>query len=429
MNTASFIDQNRVQIKELVRFPWNKPEGLLMIKTGEPLTSLLYSERQAPEAVIAAYRFRISESGNKIVILSNDPLYTSDYSSSLEFLMYDIENKMARKTSVPISDSRVEKSEVVDFLLGNNNNLYLLERLLTNDKAIINRLRSIEAGGAIIWQTEAKVGTENRGQKGLLFGKCTALVKEMKDTIFLQTETSAKTVILKIDSNTGNAEEWLSLDNIVPKIFIDDELNLHYVTFIKKANNRAYISYDPDKGKKEIRYAGAEAYALLGFPAASDIHNNIYCAEGLSISCLSPELSVKWIFSANNIILGSESLFTSHFNVTGKNLVIYRWQADGSIAATINVPLDLPDLKLGKLSGLVDAGDFVIEAHEREKKLFWKYNTKSRTLAKLPDTSGVNRFYLQPASTWQIDRTGNLFIPVSSAEGFHIINVSISPKK
>jgi len=429
MNTASFIEQNRVQIKELVRFSWNKPEGLLMIKTGEPLTSLLYSEQQAPEAVIAAYRFRISESGNKIVVLSNDPLYTSDYSSSLDFLAYDIANKMARKTSVPMSDSRVEKSEIVDFLLGNNNNLYLLERLLTKERTTINRLRHIEAGGKIIWEIEAKVGTENPGQNGLLFGKCRALLKEMKDTVFLQTETSAKTFVLKIDSNTGKTEEWLSVDNIVPKIFIDDDLNLHYVTFIKETNNRAYISYDPDKGKKEIRYAGAEAYALLGFPAALDIHNNIYCAEGLSISCLSPELLVKWIFSANNIILDSGSLFTSHFIEAGKSLVIYRWQADGSLAETINVPLDLPDLKLGKLSGLVNSGDFVIETYQGEVKGLWKYTTKSKTLDKLPETSGVNRFYLQPAATWQIDRAGNLFIPVSSAEGFHIVKVSIAPEK
>ena len=429
MNTASFIEQNRVQIKELVRFSWNKPEGLTMIMTGQPLTSRLYREKQAPEAVIATYRFRVSESGKKIVVLSNDPLYTSDYSSSLDFLVYDIENKMARKTSVPMSDSRVEKSEIVDFLLGKNSNVYLLERLLTKEQAIINRLRSIEAGGTITWQTEAKAGTENRGQKGLLFRKWTALLREIKDTIFLQTETAGKTVILKIDSKTGKTEEWLSVENIVPKIFIDDDLNLHYVTFIKEANNRAYVSYDPDKGKKEIRYAGAEAYALLAFPAAIDIHNNIYCAEGLSLSCLSPELLVKWIFSVNNIILDSGSLYTSHFNEAGKSLVIYRWQADGSLAETINVPLDLPDLKLGKLSGLVNSWDFVIETYQGEVKGLWKFTTKSKTLDKLPETSGVNRFYLQPAATWQIDRAGTLFIPVSSAEGFHIIKVSIAPEK
>lgn len=429
MNTASFIERNRVQIKELVRLSWNKPEGLLMIKTSEPLTSLLYSENQAPEAVIVAYRFRISESGNKIVILSNDPLYTSDYSSSLDFLVYDIENKMARKSNVAISDNGIEKLEIVDFLLGNDNNFYLLERLLTKESTTINRLRHIGSGGKIIWEIEAKVGTENPGQKGLLFGKCRALLKEMKDTIFLQTETSAKTFILKIDSKTGKTEQWLSVDNIVPKIFIDDNLNLHYVTFIKEANNRAYISYDPDKGKKEIRYATAEAYALLGFPAALDIHNNIYCAEGLSFACLSPELLVEWIFSINNIVLDHESLFTSHFNEVSNNLVIYKWQANGSVAETIDVQLDMPGLKLGRFSGLVNSEDFVIETYQRENKMFWKYNTKSKTLDKLLDTPQVNRFHLQAAATWQIDKTGNLYIPVSSADGFHLIKVSTSLEK
>jgi hypothetical protein len=70
-----------------------------------------------------------------------------------------------------------------------------------------------------------------------------------------------------------------------------------------------------------------------------------------------------------------------------------------------------------------------LQAQKRENKMFWKYNTKSRTLDKLPDTSKVKRFYLQPAVTWQIDRMGNLFIPVSSAEGFHMIKLSIAPKQ
>jgi len=427
MNTASLIEQNRVQIKELVRFAWNKPEGLLMIKTGQPLTSVLYSGKQAsPEAVIAPYRVRISESGNEIVILSNDPLYTSDYSSSLDFLLYDIEKKMARKINVPMGDNRVEKSEIVDFLLGKNSRFYLLEHLLTKEKTTVNRLRYIEAGGQIIWQTEGGVVAENPGEKGLLFGKSTALLKEIKDNVFLQTETL---VILKIDSKTAKTEEWLSVDSIVPKIFVDDALNLHYVTFIKEANNRAYVSYDPYKGKKEIRYAGAEAYPLLAFPAALDVHNNIYFGEGLSFSCLTPELLVKWRFSLSNIILDAGRLFTSHFDEAGKSLVIYEWQANGRVAETIKVPLDLPRLRLGRLFGLVKSGDFVIETYQQDNRILWAYSTESKTLDRLPETLHVNRFQLQAAATWQVDNAGNLYLPVSSAEGFHIIKVSIAREK
>ncbi|OEU83688.1 MAG: hypothetical protein BA873_08690 [Desulfobulbaceae bacterium C00003063] len=422
MITTSLIEQNRVRIKEFVHFLWNKPEGLPMIMTGQPLTGHIYKGKGVPEDIIATYRFRISESGNEIVILSNDPLYTSDYSSFLDFLVYDIENKTTLKTSVPMDIKLGEKPEIVDFLFTKDKNLCLLEHLLTKQRTVINRLRYIAVGGEIIWETRA---TDNSRQKGSLFGKCTALLKEMKDIIFLQTETSDTTFLLKIDSNSGKTEEWLSVDNIIPKIFIDDDLNIHYVTFIKEANNRAYISYVPNKEKKEIWYAGAEAYPLLAFPVASDIHNNIYCAEGLSFSCLSPELLVKWIFSANNMVLDSGHLLTSHFNEEGKNLVIYEWQANGSLAKTINLPLDLPGLRLGKLSGLVNSRDFVIETYQQKNKIFWKYNTTSKTLDKLPETSNVDKFHLQAAATWQVDKKGNLFIPVSSAEGFYIMKVSI----
>ena len=396
-----------------------------MIKTGQPLTSIL-RRNEATETVIADYRFRVSENGNQIVILSNDPLYTSDYSSNLEFLVYDLENQTTHKTSVPMTDNRVGRSDVVDFLLGQNNNLYLLERRLTKEGTSIDKLRYIEAGGETIWQTEAQVGTGNPEQRGSIFGKTTALLKEANGAVFLQTESSTRTLVLKVDSKTGNAEEFLSADNIVPTVFIGDDLALHYVTFIKEANNRAYISYS-GKGEKEIRYAGAGAYALLGFPAALDNHNNIYCADGLTFSCLSPDLLVKWTFSVNSIVLDSGRLLTSHFNETDKSLRIYEWRANGSILKTIDVPLGLADLRLAKLTGLANSEDFVVQAYGRENKTFWKYHTKSRTLDKAPDTAGINSFRLQPAATWQIDRMGHLFIPVSSANGFHIIKVTIGP--
>jgi len=424
MNTASLIEPNRVQIKELARFAWDKPDGLPLIKTGEPLTSILESGKQASgEDVTADYRFRVSESGNEIIILSNDPKYTSDYSSPLDFLRYDIENKVSRKISVPMDKGSVDESDVVDFLLANNENFYVLEHLSTAGKTLVSRLRSVEAGGTIVWQREAS--TENVGEKGSLFGTTAALLRETHGNLFLQTDTSATTFVLKVDSTTAKAEEWVKLDNIVPRVFVDGELNLHYVTFIPEANNRAFVSYDLEQGKKETRYAETDAYSWLGFPAALDAHNNLYCAQGLSFSCLSSELSIKWTLSVNNIVLDSERLFTSYFDEANKTLVIYEWKTNGSVADTIKVPLDLAGLRLGRLFGMLNSGSLVIETYQQENRTLWEFSPKSKTLVKLPETSQINRFQLQAASTWQVDKAGNLYLPVSSDEGFHIIKVAI----
>src|SRR5687767_3682046 len=117
MKTASLIEQHSLNIRELVSFAWNKPDAPPLITTGQPSTSLLNSGQHAsPAAVIAPYRFRFSESGNEIVILSNDPVYTSDYSSNPDFLVYDVEKKTTRKISVSVSDDGIGKSEVIDFL-------------------------------------------------------------------------------------------------------------------------------------------------------------------------------------------------------------------------------------------------------------------------------------------------------------------------
>jgi hypothetical protein len=412
MNTASLIEQHGLKVRELVRFAWNRPDALPMITTGQPSTSLLNSGHQASrELVIAPYRFRFSESGNQIVILANDPVYTSDYSSNLDFLIYDVEKKTTRKIGVSMSDDGLEEFEVVDFFLGENQRLFVLERLLTREKKTINKLRYVEAEGEVIWNIE------------LPPGKNTALLKETKGSIFLQAETSAKTSILKIDSTTSKADVWVTLDHNIPKIFIDDVLQVHYAAFIQEANNRAHISYDPSNGKQEVKYAGDETYAMLGFPSAMDVHNNIYTAEGLSFSCLSSDLSLKWTFSVNNIVLDSGRLFASHFDKTDKRLVVYVYEADGSLKETIEVPIKTAGLRVARLDGLVNSGDFVIETYQGETKSYWVYETKSKTMDHLPETAQVKRFQLQAAATWQIDKAGNLYLPVSSAEGFHIVKV------
>jgi len=386
MSTASLIEQDRVRVEELARFGWNTPEGLPLIKTGRAVTSILESSNQSlPEEAVAPYRFRVSRSGNQIII----------YSGGISFILYDVDSKTVRKIDLP-SDARVE---IVDFLLSAQGGFYVLQ------KAAVNRLRCFESDGHLRWQIE-------------MSGVSQVLIGEVKRAEFVQTESSSKTVILKIDSITGKAEEWLSLDTLIPKTFVDDELDLHYVIFDQQANNRVYVSYDPDTGKKETRFAEREVYGLLGFPAALDAHGNLYCAEGLTFSCLSRDLSLKWIFSVNNVVVTSEGLFTSHFD---QSLIIYRWQADQ--AEPIDVPLDLSGLRLAKLAGLTDSGNFVIETHS-DQTAFWEY--KSKTLHRLPDNSRFDRFQLQAASTWQVDQLGNLYLPVSSPRALHLMRVSIS---
>ena len=427
METFSLIEKNRIQVKELLHFPWNEPEGLPKIMTGNPLTSLIDKGEADVEQVIAAYRFRINETGSKIITLASDSHSVAGHFSTIDFLLYNLESRLARKIIIPLGDNLIEKSETVDFLLGKNDSFYLLERLITKEKKTISRLRCVEASGKVVWEIEGKADPGNSETGAVLYGQCIALLKEMGESVYLQAETATQTVIFKVDSKTGETRKWLAIDNVVPKVFIDEHLNFRYATFIKEVNNRAYVCYNPNTAKQEILYADSKSYACLGFPAALDAGNNLYCAEGLSISCLSPRLLVKWKLSINNVILDSGRLFTSHFNEESKNLLICEWQENGSVVETMKVPLDLPGIRLGRLAGVVDPENFAIETYSQNNKMLQKYNIKAKTFDKLPEYSRIDKFHLQAAATWQIDKMGNIYLPVSSAEGFHIISVSVLP--
>jgi hypothetical protein len=420
------MNTGKVKMGEWVHFPWNQPDGLPKIITGAPITSRLHVGTEEPDPVIANYRFRFAESENKIIILSNDPVYTLDYSSDLVFTTCNIENKKIEKISVPMGHYSIEKTEIIDFLLDKNNHLFLLEHRLTKQNTKTNRLRCINSEGKIIWEIESVATTGQSSGQGVLPGNCIALIKTLNNIIYIHSELNGKASIIKINATNSKPEGWLNLDHNPPKVFIRDSLSVNYIAFINEKNNRALVRYESAKETKEIKYAGKDAYALLAFPAAADQYNNIYCAEGLSFSCLSPELLVKWVFTINNIIKKSDQLFSGYYHSENRNLQINKWQANGDATGVIKIPLDIAGLRMARLSGLTRNGDFIIETYQGENKQNWIFNTVLNKLEKMHEQAPFSSFTLQAAATWQIDKYGNLYIPVNSEAGLDLIKVTIS---
>lgn len=418
------IDKNGLEIEELFRVSWDEAGGLQKLLTGPPMTSIRDDHNRDMEPVTAPYRFRVSEQGNKIAILCNDPIFVPGKFGNLEFLLYDTQNKRISKTAVPLNDSRFEKLEIIDFLIDENSMLYLLSRFYTKEKTITNRLQLVTPGGTPAWEIEWDTGAGITVRNDSLSGKCTAIIKATENHLLIQSEEAGKTAIFKINIKTGNAERWGSIDNTDLKIFADDKLSMRYISFIKEANNRAYIEYNPEKDKKLIKYAGPEIYAALAFPVAIDIHNNIYCVEGFSLSCIGSALHLKWVLPVNNIIPGSGYLLASLYNENAKDLIIYKWGANGTLAETTHVNLNMPGIRLGRLLGLTNADDFVIETYRENNKQVLLYNRATEKLEELSAKTLTKKFRLQAAATWQVDKMGNIYLPVAGDEALHIIKIA-----
>lgn len=415
------MEQEHMNIRELLHLDWDSHQGLPKLMTGAPLTSLA-DENRKPEHVPAPYRFRLTGDGKRIVILCNDPVYTGNSFPGPEFLDCNPDDRTKSRIVIPYDNSASGKTELIDFLPANEQGLFLLERVTGGGKESVHRLRKTDAAGKTLWSVES--AAEPSGNDDLLAGKNIAFIREAYGALYLQAELSGKTRVLRAETATGATTVWAAMDRILPRVFIGDERSLYYVTFINEANNRAYVRYERATGKTDIHYAGPATYAPLGFPAAADSHNNLYCTEGLTLTCLTPQLDIIWKFSANSFVPVTDQLLSSHYDAEDKALLVRTWDTAGNATGSTRIPLDLPGIRLAKLTRVHGADDWEVEVFQGNNKSYQRYQPQSRNLAPLPQSDGrEGRYYLQAAATWQIDQAGALYLAVSGDDGFRIIKI------
>ena len=417
------VEKDDLVIEELFHVNWDNTLVFQKILTSPPSTSALGNSYNEIKPIIAPYRFRVSEDGNKIAILSNDPKYQSDKDHNMEFILYDLKSKKLSKTKLPLNESPVGKVEVIDFMIMDNGMFYLLDRVYINEKTNTDRLRLIQPDGIVVWEVKCNNADDATFQNGAFIGKCTGIVKITEKYLFVQSEEAGKTSVFKINVKTGNVEKWMSLDNKDLRVFIDDNLHVYYLSFIKEANNRAYTEYDPEFDKRNIQFVSPDIYPIVTFPVAMDNRRNIYCAEGFSLSCLEPALNLKWTLPINNIVIDSGNLFLSFYNESNSDLSIYEWTRGGVRSEITHINLSGGGAKLSRLLGLTKSGDFVIETFRQNNKLIESYNMSTGKLEELSKNRIFEFFHLQSADTWQIDKVGDIYLPVTSDEGLHIIKI------
>ena len=169
------VEKDDLVIEELFHVNWDNTLVFQKILTSPPSTSALGNSYNEIKPIIAPYRFRVSEDGNKIAILSNDPKYQSDKDHNMEFILYDLKSKKLSKTKLPLNESPVGKVEVIDFMIMDNGMFYLLDRVYINEKTNTDRLRLIQPDGIVVWEVKCNNADDATFQNGAFIGKCTAV--------------------------------------------------------------------------------------------------------------------------------------------------------------------------------------------------------------------------------------------------------------
>lgn len=415
MTTTLLTEKEGFRIGELFHLDWDTPGGLTKVQTGQPTTSIQGNDQAQPGMMTVPYRFRVSGTGNKIALLADDPAFSAGKTMGTRFIIYDAATRHCTDVVVLLEADLSSEYAVTDFLVTEDNTLFLLEKLVSAGNPVINRLRCVDTAGHVRWEV----------QEELPAGKSTGIIKEQAGFIYIQYEEPEKTNVLKVNANTGAADKWAVVDKTGIPLFISEQMQVGYISFIKEKNNRAFVQYDPVTGKEEIQYASPGIYEMLTFPVATDERMNLYGANGLSLSCLTPALQQEWTFPVNNVVPAEGGLvFISQYDENTQNLLIYRAATDGKINGITKIHLSRPGIRMGRLNRLTDQQDFVIETFEGKDRRFWTYYNDKKELAELPAEEGAQRFVLQSARTSRVDDAGNLYVAVAGPQAFHIIKIT-----
>jgi hypothetical protein len=415
MTTTLLTEKEGFRIGELFHLDWDTPGGLTKVQTGQPTTSIQGNNQAQPGMMTVPFRFRVSGTGNKVVLLADDPAFFAGKTMGTRFIIYDAVTRRCTDVVVLLEADLSAEYEVTDFLVTDDNTLFLLEKLVSAGKPVTNRLRCVDTTGHVNWEI----------QEQLPAGKYTGIIKEQAGFIYIQYEEPGKTAVLKVNTKTGAVDKWAVVDKTGIPLFISEQMRIGYVSFIKEKNNRAFVQYDPVTGKEEIQYANPGIYEMLTFPVATDRRMNLYGANGLSLSCLTPALQQEWTFPVNNVVPAEDGLlFISQYNENTQDLLIYRSATGGKINGVTKIHLSRPGIRMGRLNRLTDRQDFVIETFEGKDRRFWTYNNDKKELAELPAEESGQRFVLQSARTSRVDNAGYIYMAVAGPQAFHIIKIA-----
>lgn len=412
-----------VSITEAAFFPWNEKEGLPKITTGKPVTSKFIGPHDTSELIIAPYRYRLSQSGNEIIILANDPKFVTGNLSNTFFHILNLKNKYTYKIYPFLNSNNIIKLEIVDFFLLQNNNIFVLEKLLTKDNIIINQLRLIDPDSKTRWAISDSSDDKNKNQYSNI-GNVKSIIRVLNGVLYIHTHISDFSKILYIDIEKGEVMSILNLDEKVEKVLLDDSLNLTYAHFIKQNNNRAILKNDLNTNKKSIQYANSLTYGFLGSLNNLDHAGNIYCSEGLTFASLTPTLEINWVLILNNLIKDSNYIYTSHFDESGQKVIIQKWHDSGDVSNKFYISLNLPEVRLGKLVEVKSPDKFIVEIFQGNTRRYYEYNLNIDKMNEVVSYKLNNMFNPQPANTWQIDGGGHLFVPISCPDGLRIFKIS-----
>jgi hypothetical protein len=380
----------------------------------------------------AALRLRAAPGGG-IDLLAPDPAALSP--GSRLFLRFSQAGSPLNRIVVGPPVERCDRWAISDFVIDPSNGCYLLE---TSSQAggVSNHLRKLDGYGKAIWRRSGILDPKAFDPVHLK-GSLGQLIVDRDCTPYLPF-TNHKGLVQRVDPLNGDLQPYADWGDWTGEVFMDGGGRIFFVRYLDKSGKRAWVSYDPRTLKETAIPCTDDVYPHLASPIAVDDAGRCYAVFGKSIACIGGRGAPVWQARIDNAVYDEKAglVYTSAYDFDGsRGEIQIEAFADGGDARAeirLRLPSQLTAGSRGRgnwrLIGLDPDQRYQVYGEEpgsqRGKILLYSASGDLEAESPVPPELHLTENSLQPARSWVVDPSGNLYLPLLGTTGFHVVKVT-----
>lgn len=338
------------------------------------------------------------------------------------------------KTPLPKNQPRITNRRIIDFVVDQGLNCYLLEKF-NLDKVDHNRLTKLNITGEIIWQ---RVGNYSSSVNKFdeMNGDFNKFLIDHKSNLYLTSNTHPQ-LIAQIQPKSGNVAKIYSLRNGSNKVFINGQSNILSTVYFPEQNKRGLYMFDFESGEEKTTIGGDELYGLLLYPFGIDNQLNCYVyqlADDTNLPAI-VQISLAGKIIHREIIKDlvvrpdDNTIFTHYIH--NNTIEIVGYAPDGKVKQwSWKLPNDYSSDETNnyKLIKVDEENKFYIFTGDKPgylgKLLIFSENGNLEKEIYPPPNLLSLESSVQSFIYWQVDSEGRIYFPITDPSGFKVVRLN-----
>lgn len=398
LNCRKDENMNQIDFEVFVNIKWGDYKGEIHPVTNLQQSSFSFSPVDQSFMQIQPYIFKLNSRKEHALIVGKDNVINvfSISDKSIQTFRFD----------------DIIKSSILDILYENNMFIILVQS--ENEKY---SLFQIENNGKVCWQSEVT---------GI---KCTELLFNSIDNIFLIGENSNLGEFHVINTKTGNTERIIKNKYYTKKVSVNKEYLYS-------------VDYFPDKELRGITQRNLVSDDLVEKIMDSDNSLKLLYTIGMSGDNAIYTFLPASYDNAGISSISTDNVLLNEFSFTDldvKDDVVYvlNSKSNSLCLSTYNIKTKLVEkFDLDSITKIFKGETVTIQDFESENQIilhanidledkFYILNYKSGIIEEKKLAKGYTEKALQSYETWQIDYEGNVYIPIIKPEGFTVLKLTL----